>query len=211
MENTLLAVRLERPLTDEEDGRLLALLPEERRDRLKRILRPEKRWQVLCAYGLLGLALWERFGWRALPGVALEPQGKPYFPAYPSVRFSLSHTDGAALAGVSGSPIGVDIERLRPVPARLQERIAPGKTGERFFQEWVRREALAKWTGRGIGDLMETEPSGAGAFCPLRTFPGYVAGVAGVEAAPERVRLCTVGELAEFCRRAAGNLERNSR
>lgn len=200
MSSELLAVRLERPLMEEEAARLRNFLPEERRLRLARVLRPEKQAQVLCAYGLLNRVLRERYGWRKLPVMALELQGKPYFPEYPSVQFSLSHTDGAAIAGVSDEPIGVDIEKYRRVSARLRERLAPGATGERFFQDWVRRESFAKRTGRGIADLMESDAPQEGAFALLQTFPGYFAGAACTDAAPDMARLCSLEELVEFLR-----------
>ena len=199
MSSELLAMRLERPLTEGEIAVLRSRLPEERRARLARGLRPEKQAQVLCAYGLLNRILRERYGWRKFPAMALEPQGKPYFPEQPSVFFSLSHTDGAALAGVSESTIGVDIEKFRRVSGRLRERLSPGKTGECFFQDWVRRESFAKRTGRGIADLMESEPPQNGAFALLQTFPGYFAGVACEDAAPGMARLCTLEELVESC------------
>ena len=200
MSSDLLAVRLERPLNEEETAILLPLLPEERRVRLARILQPEKQAQVLCAYGLLHWILWERYGWREFPAMTLESQGKPYFAEYPSVHFSLSHTDGAALVGVSDAPIGVDIEKFRRVSARMRERLSPGKTRECFFQDWVRRESFAKRTGRGIADLMESEPPQDGMFSLLKTFPGYFAGAASADSVPAMARLCTQEELVEFCR-----------
>ena len=46
----LWAVRLERPLTDRETAAMLAVLPPDRRERLLRIKREEKRREPLCAY-----------------------------------------------------------------------------------------------------------------------------------------------------------------
>ena len=72
MSSELLAMRLERPLTEGEIAVLRSRLPEERRARLARGLRPEKQAQVLCAYGLLYRILRERYGWRKFPAMALE-------------------------------------------------------------------------------------------------------------------------------------------
>lgn len=87
--------KMDRPLSENEYHDMLELLPEDRRLRLERIPR-EKHQEVLCAYLLLRLALHDRYSWRTLPVISTEASGKPYFPAYPEVHFSLSHTAGAA-------------------------------------------------------------------------------------------------------------------
>lgn len=180
MEIRLWAVRLDRPLTAEEAAALLELLPPARRERLLRT-REAARREPLCAYGALVLALREVCGWPRLPALAYAERGKPWFPAFPAVRFSLSHTEGAVLAGLSDSPLGVDIERTRPVSRRLQERMAPGGTEEDLFRVWVRREARTKRTGAGIGSALREEPpmEAEETYWELEPFPGYIAGVSG--------------------------------
>ena len=145
----LWATCLDRPLTEGEEARLLEFLPPERRQRLLRLPRREQRREPLCAYRLLTLALERECGWSTLPPMAHTPLGKPYFPDFPKVAFSISHTEGAVLVGVSGQAIGVDIERLRPVAPALLDRFGAG-TAEAFFQSWVRREARAKRTGTPV-------------------------------------------------------------
>ena len=176
----LWAAELRRPLTEEEAERLTALLPPCRRERLLRVKDPARRREPLCAYLLLRLALREIYGWEVLPEIALSPRGKPCFPAHPEVHFNLSHTSGAVLAGVSDAPIGVDIERLRPVSPAALRRLAPGVEERDFFPCWVRREARAKLDGAHMDALLRAEtPLGEGEFYyPLDTFPGYAAGVA---------------------------------
>lgn len=175
----LLAVRLERPLTEREENVLLSLLPSRRRERMLRMKTAEKRREPLCAYALLWMALRERYGWRQLPEMALTDRGKPWFPEHPEVHFNLSHTAGAALVGISDSPLGVDIEKLRPISRRSMERIAGVDTEEEFFRSWVRREARVKRSGTGIATMLrEDAPFLSGErFWFLDTFPGYVAGV----------------------------------
>lgn len=176
----LWAAELERPLAAEEAERLTALLPPGRRERLLRVKDPARRREPLCAYLLLRLALRETYGWEDLPAIALSPQGKPCFPDHPDVRFNLSHTSGAVLVGVSDYPIGVDIERIRPVSPGALRRLAPGMEEIDFFPCWVRREARAKLEDAHMDALLRAEtPLGEGEFYyPLETFPGYAAGVA---------------------------------
>lgn len=194
----LWAAELERPLTAEETERLTALLPPGRRERLLRVKDPARRREPLCAYLLLRLALWENYGWETLPDITLSPRRKPCFPDHPDVHFNLSHTSGAVLVGVSDHPVGVDIERIRPMSPNALRRLAPGMEERDFFPCWVRREARAKLDGSHMDALLRAEtPLGGGEFYyPLETFPGCAAGVAtGRPDAPDPVSLYSLDEL----------------
>lgn len=176
----LWAARLERPLTERETAVMLDMLPPGRRERILRVKQEEKRREPLCAYLILRLALREQYHWRQLPDIRLSAQGKPYFPEHPTVHFNISHTSGAVLVGLSDQPLGVDIEKVRPVSRRTMRRLADTAAEEEFFKSWVRREARVKRSGAGIGTMMRAEtPLQYGEFYyELDTFPGYAAGVA---------------------------------
>lgn len=182
----LWAARLERPLTERETELAMRILPPNRRERLMKLQLEEKRREPLCAYLLLCLALWEQYRWRGFPEIVENSMGKPYFPEHPEVHFNLSHTTGAVLVGISDQPIGVDIEKIRPVSQRAMRRLADVSTERAFFQNWVRREARTKRSGNGIGTMMRSEtPLQQGEYYyELDTFPGYVAGVATRDKAP---------------------------
>ena len=84
------------------------------------------------------------------------------------------------------TPVGVDIERVRPVSVRAMERIAGVRTEAAFFRSWVRREARVKRTGSGIVTMMRTEaPLNRGEFYyEVDAFHGYAAGVAAGQPEP---------------------------
>ena len=149
MEGGLWAARLDRPLTEAEEAYFMAELPPERRQRLLRLPLRERRREPLCAYRLLALALAEELGWDTLPPMGYGPLGKPYFPDFPETAFSISHTEGAVLVGLSGRAIGVDIQRIRPAAPGLLKRFGVSSESE-FYQSWVRREARAKRTGTPV-------------------------------------------------------------
>lgn len=187
MSISLWAARLERPLTEAEAQAAQALLPSPRRERVPRVRQDEP----LCAYLLLRRALEERYGWRDLPDIALAPGGKPCFPDHPEVQFNLSHTAGAVLAGLSDRPVGVDIERVRPVSRRVMARLSLAGAEEDFFRQWVRREARSKWSGEGVAAMLRSEPPMRDGefYHELEIFPGYAAGVASCHADPPEIRL----------------------
>ena len=181
-------ILLERRLTEAEVGILLEWTPYPWRERLLRVREAEKRQAPLCAYALLRLAIWERCGLYELPLIARTDLGKPYIPEWPGVHFSISHTAAAAMVGLSERPVGVDIERIRPVSRRLLREVEPSE--ERFFKTWVRREALVKCSGQGVGAMLRGEPplEDGMHYHEICTASGCAAGAATWESVPPQVR-----------------------
>lgn len=99
--------------------------------------------------------------------------GRPYIKD--NLRYiSISHSNTAVVAAVSDSPVGIDIEQIKPVNRRLVKRICTDeeevfinlsnekacdqliteeKTLERFFVIWTAKEAWFKKQGTGITDF----------------------------------------------------------
>ena len=132
------------------------------------------------------------------PGqVALETgaNGKPRLApgGCPDLRFNLSHSGGVTLIAVRlGFEVGVDVEELRTAvdgaaiardvfTAPERAAMAASAAEERadtFFRSWVRHEALAKATGRGI--VSRSSPDDAERFTvrDLDGIPGFAAALA---------------------------------
>lgn len=92
--------------------------------------------------------------WRVAKG------GKPYF-ADSSVQFSLSHSAPLlALAASKNTPVGLDIEKIRPHGAGFaarwfsaEEQALIAKANDRdaaLVTLWTKKEAVAKCSGRGL-------------------------------------------------------------
>lgn len=146
MDIRLYALELARPLRADERERLLAHLPYSLRERLAQKA-PMKRDDSLCAYAALHFALHDLRDWETLPDMAYSEHGKPYFPAHLDVSFSLSHSGGCVLVGVHDRPLGVDIERLRPVRAERLRRVLGAETELDFWQRWTEYESRCKRRG----------------------------------------------------------------
>ena len=146
MDIRLYALELARPLRADERERLLAHLPYSLRERLAQKA-PMKRDDSLCAYAALHFALHDLRDGEMLPYMAYSEHGKPYFPAHPDVSFSLSHSGGCVLVGVHDRPLGVDIERLRPVRAERLRRVLGAETELDFWQRWTEYESRRKRRG----------------------------------------------------------------
>ena len=102
----------------------------------------------------------------------LSENGKPYLES-PDCHFNISHSgDMVALAVNSEHPVGIDIEKIKPVSARIAKRVFSEEDSRfvfessvipdgqledreallRFFKVWTYKEAFVKMTGEGISD-----------------------------------------------------------
>ena len=174
---SLIAIRLARPLTEEERTCFAGILPPERRERLAKLARPELADEPLCAYAALQMGLYRLYGKKTMPLMKYNRYGKPMFIDCPEIHFNISHTRGAVLVGIHDQPLGVDIERIRPVSERTMQRLADVTTEKEFFESWVRRESRSKWSGTGLAAMRRSDaPTMYGErFCFVETFPDYVA------------------------------------
>ena len=178
MQTSLFIARVTRGLSETEARFLSNALPPERKARFLRLKAASGRVEILRTYGLLRVALYWKRGWRVLPEIALSDRGKPYFPAFPDTYFNISHTDGAVMVGLSGAPIGVDIERARPTPPRLTRRLALPDDASEFFRVWTAAEAIGKRDGRGVVPVLRGGPDTLRDAVSVDVWPGYFAACA---------------------------------
>lgn len=96
--------------------------------------------------------------------IEADARGKPRLAHPGAPAFNLSHTEGLALVAVARTPVGIDVERLRPLadalglarrflaPAEAAAVAAGGAAGRdaAFLRVWTRKEALLKASGHGL-------------------------------------------------------------
>lgn len=127
-------------------GELAAQLPAQWRDRAQRG-KGDHMVQHLAAYLLLQRGFRQLAGGQtALPELMTPRGGKPSFAGKSGLQFSLSHTAGLAVCAIGCRSMGIDAERLRPVPEqRLRHLQLPG--GAAAWTEWTARESRVKRRG----------------------------------------------------------------
>lgn len=138
----------------EEWQRLYGQMDVARQERCRRYRRQEDRKQCVLSDALARLALCRDTG-LSPKDVAFgkEPGGKPCALGLDK-HFSLSHSGSLALCAVADFPVGVDLQKARPVPEPTTRRLARagyrGSSEEDFFTWWVRQEAAGKLEGTGL-------------------------------------------------------------
>ena len=108
-------------------------------------------------------ALYRQATGEELPPIATTANGKPYF-TQGNWHFSISHTPNHVFCVLSQKNVGLDAEEMqRPVSAAVISRFLSDTEQARLGADqerealrlWVLKEALAKLTGRGIGNWMK--------------------------------------------------------
>lgn len=96
--------------------------------------------------------------------IEADALGKPRLAHPGAPAFNLSHTDGLALVAVARTPVGIDVERLRPLadaPGLAHRFLAPAEAAAvaargaeardaAFLRVWTRKEAVLKASGHGL-------------------------------------------------------------
>lgn len=186
-------------------GSFESLLSDDEHRRAQRLHFAGDRQRFVAARGLLREILASYLA--VAPGelgFAYGPGGKPRLvpsAAGGELQFNLSHCGALALYALTwGEPVGVDLERIRPVPemaqiatryfrpaeSELLDRLAPDRRAGTFFQLWTQKEALAKARGISLAEALESPDDLAGkkrlgpAWMTIRLQPaaGYTAAVA---------------------------------
>ena len=174
------------------------LLPPAERERAEGMRRPlpRDRW-VASRWALRGVLARYLDEDPAAVALRLGERGKPAL-ADPTatLRFNLSHSGALALIAVTeGLEVGVDVEEIDPerdvVPlaergldpaAAAAVRAAPPEARATAFHEaWVRREAVIKCLGGGLGAPLPPDPVAVSA---LDAGPGYAAALAVADPEP---------------------------
>jgi 4'-phosphopantetheinyl transferase len=175
-------------------------LPAEERERARGMAQANAARRWIAAWWALRLVL-GRYLDEEPAAIALrrDEHGKPALACEANrLNFNLSHSAGLALVAVAvGREVGVDIEWInaeRDLPALAARGLgaeeasairdaAPADRAELFYAAWVRREALVKCLGGGLGNPPPSDPV---AVAPLDVDEGYAAAfaVAGTTVPP---------------------------
>ena len=145
--------------SEQEIARLLPLVSPQRREQALRYTHTFGQYCCLKSYEMLTALLASTpYTLHSTPSFLYNEHGAPYWAVGP--YFSISHCKQGIVVAVSETPIGIDIEAIRPLNEGLvqkamnpqeQAQIAAAANPEQeFIRLWTRKEAYVKMLGTGI-------------------------------------------------------------
>jgi 4'-phosphopantetheinyl transferase len=151
-------------IADLEGSQLCILkskVSDQRRKRVETLYDGVKVNQQLVSESLIRMVVRKKVGMREICfGAGLH--GKPFIIGLPNFCYNLSHSGEWVVCATDGAPIGIDIERVRPVNddlARLYFSTAEYRTlidkaepekNHLFFDLWTLKESYVKAKGKGL-------------------------------------------------------------
>lgn len=149
-------------------------MSEEKQERVKRFRSEDDRKRTVAGEMLARKAVAKQCNVSEESIVFVKNEnGKP-FAENLDVNFNISHSEAMVVCAVDDKPIGIDIEKIRPVNLKIAKRVYTrdeifyltdgkdfsenydGATLERFFELWTAKEAYLKYLGCGIVDNFNT-------------------------------------------------------
>lgn len=161
-----------RDLSDESYTHYYSLMSKEKKRRVDRFRFEDDKKRTVVGEMLARQAIFEWCG-AAEESITFEiaEHGKPYVKGL-NVEFNISHSADMVVCVVDNNPVGVDIEKIRPVDLNTAKRIfneeeiryvfgcVPDADDynhclndvilQRFFELWTKKEAYGKLVGMGL-------------------------------------------------------------
>ena len=161
-----------RDLSDESYTHYYSLMSEEKKRRVDRFRFEDDKKRTVVGEMLARQAISE---WCGVPEESIvfeiAEHGKPYAKNL-NIEFNISHSADMAVCVVDADPVGVDIEKIRPVDLNTAKRIfnkdeiryifgcvsdvedynhyLNDEVLQRFFELWTKKEAYGKLVGMGL-------------------------------------------------------------
>ena len=125
----------------------------------------------MIAEKLLETALKKEYGINLYNEPRAEGEhGKPFLSYRPSLHYNISHSGKYVVCILADQEVGIDVQ----VHCRVNyEILSDVNAEEKFFEQWVLREAYIKWTGEGLSRDMRTISMDEGSCMLLDMEEGY--------------------------------------
>jgi 4'-phosphopantetheinyl transferase len=148
---------------------LLTNVSNERQERVNKYSRPDDAKRILLADILVRsvIASELKVNNKAIEFYANE-YGKPFLNRNCGLHFNVSHSGDWVVCAVDNEPIGIDIEKIRPVELEIAEQFFSDEEYKRliaknpedqqhfFFDLWTLKESYIKAVGKGLSIPLKT-------------------------------------------------------
>ncbi len=165
-----------RDLSESEYEKWYALMATEKKAKIDRFRFDDDKKRSITGEMLIKSYIRQKYGTPAKDIIiSTTERGKPYTENC-NIHFNISHSGDMVVCAVSDNPIGVDIEKIKPVDLKIAKKVfnndellylfgtTPPYTFEktddieilrRFFTLWTTKEAYVKFTGTGISENLK--------------------------------------------------------
>lgn len=164
-----------RTISDDEYNKWYQMMSKDKKQRVDKLCLNDDKKRTVVGEMLVRKAISELFSTPPESIVfGVKENGKPFAKDIP-IEFNISHSGNMVVCAISDTPVGIDIEQIRPVDLSVAKRICTeneliyifGKKPEtlefkissdkeilrRFFKIWTTKEAYAKNIGAGIKSI----------------------------------------------------------
>lgn len=139
--------------------KLITLLPVSEKERILKFKNKKSAADSLVAALLVRYALKETFdlSYDEIEIVRTK-NGKPCLKGNQDIHFNISHSDELVVCIVSDKPVGIDVQKIKPVPLSVinrvcsEEELKSNLSSSEFIKLWTMKEAVLKRNGTGILD-----------------------------------------------------------
>ncbi|RCX13841.1 4'-phosphopantetheinyl transferase [Anaerobacterium chartisolvens] len=154
---------IDRNLTQEEFEHLSCYVSPEKKQRIGRFYHFADAQRALLGDLLARHAICSRAGIKnSSIAFSANEYGKPELKGDRSLQFNISHSDNWVVCAIGDSPVGVDVETVKPIDFKLAERffsqdeyyaLANQQQSDKldyFYKLWTLKESYIKAEGKGL-------------------------------------------------------------
>lgn len=158
--------------TDEEYNKWYSFMSEEKQKRVDKFRFVEDKKRSVAGDMLVRKAISDCLCVSAESiNFSISEKGKPYIPDF-DIEFNISHSGDMVVCAVDNTPVGIDIEKIRPLDLKISKKVFSDdeliylfdhvpthedfifteneEILKRFFRLWTKKEAYGKFIGCGI-------------------------------------------------------------
>jgi 4'-phosphopantetheinyl transferase len=163
------AIKIDQTIDSAGFGRLMACVAPEKRAGIQRFYRIEDQQRALIGDVLIRYLLCNKLLLANKELIFAKTEfGKPFLVNDHKIHFNISHSGEWVLGAVHNLPVGVDVEKIRPVEYQIAARFFSkseyfnlmNKEGrdklEYFYEIWTLKESYIKAVGKGLSIPLES-------------------------------------------------------
>lgn len=140
---------------------LIDILPYNRREKALRIIPERDRQNCILAYLMLKYAYNEAYGNKSFE-ILTGKNGKPFI-KNSDFYFNFSHCKNGVICAVANSPLGADIQNIKPFNLRTSQKVCTQdeinyikiseKADEEFTRFWTLKESIVKCKAQTLAQM----------------------------------------------------------